>query len=225
VKTRTLTCEKCGATAKKLILGMCEPCYMNSYRQSGREFICQTCGSTFTRYDRKNKSTKYCSRECYYKSNEVVKWPPAPELARRIMASSYKDVAESLGISIWGVKSFMRKHKEELVEAGLWRERPRLTEEQIVQVRSLWLDSVPTGEISGRTGVSTTHIVSLCRDLPRGEINPNTKLTRYQATQIRASFLTGRTIKELSEMYGVSIGTIYDVIGGRTWNEKGARAA
>ena len=49
----------------------------------------------------------------------------------------------------------------------------------------------------------------------KGEKNPASLLTEEKVRQIKSS--TGVALKCLAEMFGVSVGTVNDIRGGRTW--------
>lgn len=51
--------------------------------------------------------------------------------------------------------------------------------------------------------------------LPRGERHPKAKLTEEDVLLIRQRGIGQR--KELSELYGISVGTVYDIVKRRSW--------
>jgi hypothetical protein len=51
----------------------------------------------------------------------------------------------------------------------------------------------------------------------RGEKHPKARLTADLVVEIRARYATGPNVSALAREYGISRGTIHDLVAGRTW--------
>ena len=136
--------------------------------------------------------------------------------------------------SYWYGKTFDENHKFLLSESkcGEKHWNSKLTDEEILEIRTKWSTGKYTQKdlagIFNTSNGNVNHIVNfygwkknsiqIYRKGKKGENNGSSKLTNGEVLEIRRLYQEGSvTLKQLGEIYGISISSIYNVVSFQTW--------
>lgn len=161
----------------------------------------------------------------------------------RAQGTTISTLAQRFGIDTAGVVKICHGEMWKHVSGPITRSfscRDRLTEEQVIEIRTLRAQGMKNMDIATITDVDSGTVSRICRgkmwenmggpittgacyrEPLKSEDAPNTKLTSEQVVHIREMYATEEyTQEQIGEMFGISSSNVYSIVAHQTWKNVG----